>query len=69
MANFKVRVNPSKCIGAGQCVLSAPAVFDQDDDGLVVLLDPEPPPAQHAAARKAADLCPARVISIEESTD
>ena len=27
------------CIGSGMCVVTAPAVFDQDDDeGLVVLL-------------------------------
>ncbi|WP_053651442.1 ferredoxin [Streptomyces sp. XY431] len=26
------------CVGAGQCVLSAPEVFDQDNDGIVVLL-------------------------------
>jgi ferredoxin len=42
---FKVRIVERKCIGAGQCVLSAPAVFDQDDDGIVVLRDATPPPS------------------------
>jgi ferredoxin len=63
---FKVRVTARKCIGAGQCVLSAPAVFDQDEDGIVVLLDETPPDAEHENVRKAARLCPAVAITIEE---
>lgn len=42
---MKVTVDASVCIGAGMCALTAPAVFDQDeDDGTVVLLDGTPPP-------------------------
>lgn len=67
MATFKVHVDADKCVGAGQCVLAAPDVFDQDDDGIVVLLDASPGPHLHAAARKAAKLCPALAIRIEES--
>ena len=63
---FKVRIVERKCIGAGQCVLSAPAVFDQDDDGIVVLLDAVPPPSLHDAVRDAAALCPAALIRILE---
>ena len=67
MSTFKVAVDEDLCIGAGQCVLVAPQIFDQDDRGLVILLDATPPPALHEAARKAAKLCPARAITIEES--
>lgn len=63
---FKVRVVERKCIGAGQCVLAAPAVFDQDEDGIVVLLDATPPEDQHEAVRKAARLCPAVAIFVDE---
>ena len=63
---FKVRIVERKCIGAGQCVLSAPSVFDQDDDGIVVLRDPTPPPSEHEAVRKAARLCPAVAIFVDE---
>ena len=66
MSAFKVHVDEDLCIGAGQCVLVAPQIFDQDDRGLVILLDATPPPALHEAARKAAKLCPARAITIEE---
>jgi ferredoxin len=64
---FKVHVDEDLCIGAGQCVLAAPQIFDQDDRGLVILLDATPPAELHEAARKAAKLCPARAITIEES--
>ena len=66
MSEFKVRVDEDLCIGAGQCVLVPPQIFDQDDRGLVILLDATPPASLHEAARKAAKLCPARAIVIEE---
>jgi ferredoxin len=66
MKTFKVHVDEHKCIGAGQCVLKAPRIFDQRDDGIVMLLDPTPAAELHAAARQAADLCPAEAITIEE---
>jgi ferredoxin len=69
MKVFKVRVDEDKCIGAGQCVLKAPLIFDQREDGIVILLDATPPPELHAAARKAADLCPAEAITIEEASE
>lgn len=66
MKVLKVHVDEHKCIGAGQCVLRAPKIFDQREDGIVILLDPTPPAELHDAARKAADLCPAEAITIEE---
>jgi len=64
---MKITVRPDLCIAAGQCALTAPAVFDQDDDGIVILLDESPPEAEHERARRAAALCPARVITISET--
>ncbi|HXA62668.1 MAG TPA: ferredoxin, partial [Streptosporangiaceae bacterium] len=32
------------CVGAGMCVLTAPELFDQDDDGLVAVLRSDPSP-------------------------
>ncbi|MEU7062741.1 ferredoxin [Streptomyces sp. NPDC046161] len=65
---MKVTLDPERCVGAGHCVLSAPDVFDQDDgDGVVLLLDPEPAASLADAAHEAADLCPARAIFIAAS--
>ena len=35
---MRVRADRDVCIGAGVCVMNSEAVFDQDDDGIVVLL-------------------------------
>lgn len=43
-------------------------VFDQDDDGLVVVLTPRPEPQQEERVRRAAFLCPAQAIRISEKS-
>ncbi|MGS2648219.1 4Fe-4S domain-containing protein [Streptosporangium sp. LJ11] len=64
---MKVTVDEDKCCGAGQCVLIAPEVFDQrDDDGIVVLLEPEPGADRHTLVREAAAVCPAAAIALSE---
>ncbi|MFD8344104.1 ferredoxin [[Kitasatospora] papulosa] len=40
---MKVTLDQDKCVASGQCVVAADDVFDQDDDGIAVLLDPTPP--------------------------
>lgn len=64
---MKVIVDIDKCVGAGQCVLAAPEVFDQrDDDGLVSLLQESPGPQLHEAVQEAARTCPALAITLDE---
>jgi ferredoxin len=64
---MRITIDESRCIAAGQCVLNAPELFDQrDEDGIVVLLDASPPGAEQPAARLAAQLCPAQVISLDD---
>jgi ferredoxin len=59
-----VTVDTGVCVGAGQCVLAAPEVFDQGADGLVVLLDGTPPSSLHAAVREAARQCPSGAVTV-----
>ncbi|PSK97687.1 ferredoxin [Murinocardiopsis flavida] len=62
---MRVRVDQDACAGSGQCVMSAPAVFDQrETDGVVTLLDDGPDPRLHGGVRTAARLCPARAIAL-----
>lgn len=62
---MKITVDQNKCCGAGTCVLLAPDVFDQrDEDGIVVLLDAEPPAELHPLVREAASVCPAAAIAV-----
>jgi ferredoxin len=64
---MKVTVDLDKCVGAGQCVLAAEDVFDQrDDDGMVVLLNPNPPAERAADVKEAAAVCPSLAITVED---
>jgi ferredoxin len=63
---MKIRVDREACIGAGQCALVAGSIFDQDDDGLVVLLEETPSDDFLTLVRKAVSLCPAKAIALEE---
>jgi ferredoxin len=62
----KVRVSADRdvCIGAGLCVYADDAVFDQDDDGIVMLLVPEP--ADSEEVRRAVATCPSGALRLEE---
>ncbi len=63
---MQIAVDRETCTAAGQCASVAAALFDQDDDGVVVLLKDKPSEAEEAMARRAASLCPARAITIVE---
>lgn len=65
---MSVHADTAVCIGAGQCALRAPAVFDQnEDDGTVIVLDPEPGSEHQEAVREAIALCPSGALSITAS--
>ncbi|MDQ0826101.1 ferredoxin [Arthrobacter sp. B2I5] len=60
-------INVSKCVGAGVCAIAAPEIFDQnEDDGIVVVLNAHPPAEQESKLRDAAVRCPAAVITLSK---
>ncbi len=62
-----VTVDQDRCCSSGQCVLTAPAVFDQsEEDGLVLLLQDRPADALHQQVRTAVALCPGGAISVRQ---
>jgi ferredoxin len=56
-----VAVEANTCIGAGQCALFAPEVFDVQD-GVARVLDATPGPQLHEAVLDAADACPVQAV-------
>lgn len=64
---MKVSADRGVCCGSGQCVMLVPDVFDQDDDeGIVLVKQPEPAEGLHAAVRDAAAVCPTGAITVHD---
>jgi ferredoxin len=64
---MRVIVDTEKCIASGSCVTADPDVFDQrEEDGIVILLEENPSPEHLEAVQKAARVCPAMAIIVEE---
>jgi ferredoxin len=61
----KIVADRTKCVGGGNCVMSAPKLFAQGaDDGLVRVIKPYPDPEDMAAAELAVNSCPVLALSI-----
>ena len=61
---MKAQADRDVCIQAGNCVMAADAVFDQDDDGIVVVLVDEIPSEEAEHARDAVKLCPSQALRL-----
>jgi ferredoxin len=65
---MRAHVDLNVCQGHGVCHMSAPQVFelDEEDGHSIVMVDPVPPEMQ-ADAQLGADSCPERAIMIERT--
>ncbi|QVQ53414.1 ferredoxin [Spiractinospora alimapuensis] len=64
---MRVTANREVCVGAGMCALTAPEVFDQDEeDGRVHLLTEKPLDEQQEKVREAERLCPSRALGLSD---
>lgn len=64
---MRVVADTARCVGAGQCVLTEPAVFDQnDEDGTVVVLTEHVEGDQVSTVEEAVEMCPSQAISLVE---
>jgi ferredoxin len=63
---LKISLDQPACIGTGLCVMEADDVFDQrDEDGVVIVIDPDPAEGREKAVRAAAAACPVNAIVVE----
>ena len=63
---MKVHADRDVCIQAGNCVMVADSLFDQDDDGIVVVLADDIPADEEDKAREAVKLCPSQALTITQ---
>jgi ferredoxin len=57
-----IRIDRENCMGSGNCSFWAPGVFDLDDDGIAVVLDPAGAPDDKIVL--AAQGCPTQAIAV-----
>ncbi|MFF3772756.1 ferredoxin [Streptomyces sp. NPDC002232] len=60
---MRVSIDGDVCIGAGQCALTSPDVFTQDDDGFGTVV-PGREDGAGTLVREAARACPVQAISL-----
>ncbi|MEU7864383.1 ferredoxin [Nonomuraea sp. NPDC049141] len=66
---MRIAADTTRCIGAGMCAFTSPEIFDQNEqDGTVVLLRPEPSDAQADTVRRAIRNCPSGALSLAAPT-
>lgn len=61
---MRIRADPNVCIGAGMCVMIAAAIFDQDEDGVVVLNAADVPTEDEDRVRQALSVCPSGALEV-----
>jgi ferredoxin len=60
----RVSVDPGRCVGSGDCALTAPAVFEVDDDAGQARVLPGAEDADPAQLQRAAYACPTGAITL-----
>ncbi|MFG3280901.1 ferredoxin [Streptomyces sp. NPDC048111] len=63
---MRIEIAKDVCIGAGQCALTAPGVFTQDDDGFSELLPGREDGAGDPLVREAERVCPVQAITVHD---
>ncbi len=61
---MRVTVDTAVCADHGQCIFSAPEVFQFDPDGKLVW-ETTPEESQREAVLEAADVCPVQAILVD----
>ena len=66
-AHREIRVDRTLCMGSGQCCWYAPNTFDQDDETVAIVIDPQGDPEEQI--RAAVKGCPTGALSIVENEE
>jgi ferredoxin len=61
---LQIDIDRDACMGSGNCVFTAPGVFELDDDSIARVVDPEASPEE--AVVTAARQCPTHAITVRQ---
>ena len=59
---LEISINRDTCMGSGNCAFWAPGVFDLDEDGIAIVVDPAAQDDEKIVL--AAQGCPTQAISV-----
>jgi ferredoxin len=60
----RIEVDRDRCVGSGTCEALAPDIFEVGDDGVLVVLRPEPGEDELSDVRDAVQACPTRALTL-----
>jgi ferredoxin len=64
---MRVTLDVQACQAYGNCLLTAPDVFDLDEEaGTAIILQENPPEELHAAVADAVRSCPVQALTLED---
>ena len=63
---MEVKLDAELCIGSGSCEDFAPQVFRMGDEGVIIVIDANPPAELADAVQDAVVSCPTAAISISD---
>jgi ferredoxin len=61
---LRITIDPAKCMGSGNCLFWAPAVFGLSDEGVAFVAAQPVDEATSQQVRQAAEGCPTQAISV-----
>jgi ferredoxin len=59
---LEISIDRDVCMGSGNCSFWAPGVFDLDDEGIAIVVDPDAAPEEKILL--AAEGCPTQAITV-----
>ncbi len=63
---MRISIDRAKCMASGNCVMAAPDIFAQDEEGLVNLLHDTPDAKSLPRVEDAVRACPVAAITIAD---
>lgn len=66
MTAVRITLHRDRCIGAGQCVMTAPTVFTQDDEALVAFVEGGEHGAGDPRVHEVPQACPVQAVVVHD---
>ena len=65
---WTVRIDPTLCVGFGDCITAADALFELDEDGVVRFCTETPDAPSYALLEAAIRSCPVDALSLHDDS-